>query len=85
MIEYYLKTRILSNNGHLSNLDSGKFALKLVENGTEKLILGHLSQDNNTPSIAASTVEQQLLPFKRNEDYMLSVAPVETEGFFVAI
>ena len=82
---YYLKTRILSNNGHLSNLDSGKFAAKLVENGTTKLILGHLSQDNNTPETALFTVEQQLLPFRRNEDYMLSAAPVETEGFFVAI
>lgn len=82
---YYLKTRILSNNGHLSNLDSGKFAAKLVENGTTKLILGHLSQDNNTPETALSTVEKQLLPFRRNEDYMLSAAPVETEGFFVAI
>ncbi|MBQ8780334.1 MAG: MBL fold metallo-hydrolase [Oscillospiraceae bacterium] len=82
---YYLKTRIFSSNGHLSNLDSGKFAAKLVENGTSKIILGHLSQDNNTPDIAFSTVEQLLLPFKLNEDYMLSVAPVETEGFFVSI
>lgn len=82
---YYLKTRIFSNNGHLSNLDCGKFAAKLVENGTTKLILGHLSQDNNTPETALSTVEQQLLPFRRNEDYILSAAPVETEGFFVAI
>lgn len=82
---YYLKTRIFSGSGHLSNLDSGKFAAKLVENGTSKLILGHLSQDNNTPDLAQHTVEQQLLPFKRNEDYMLTVAPVETTGFYVSI
>ena len=82
---YYLKTRIFLNNGHLSNLDSGKFAAKLVESGTTKLILGHLSQDNNTPDLAQQTVEQQLLPFVKNTDYMLSVAPVETDGFFVSI
>lgn len=81
---YYLKTRIFSNNGHLSNLESGKFAAKLVEGGTTQIILGHLSQDNNTPEIAQATVEQQLLPFRRNTDYILNVAPVETEGFFVA-
>ncbi len=82
---YYLKTRIFSNNGHLSNLESGRFAAQLVENGTSRIILGHLSQDNNTPQTAQATVEKEMLPLVRNTDYILSVAPVETEGFFVAI
>ena len=82
--DYYLKTRIFSKNGHLSNDDCGDFARKLVESGTTKLILGHLSQDNNTPEIAAETVVRHLDGFVRNSDYILSVAPVETSGGFIA-
>lgn len=82
---YYLKTRIFSNNGHLSNADSGAFAAQLLRSGTTRLILGHLSQDNNTPAIAEETVVSCLNGFARNADYTLSVAPVETSGGYVAI
>lgn len=82
---YYLKTRIFSPNGHLSNIDCARFAAKLVRNGTTRLILGHLSQENNTPEIAEYTVFQELSEFKRNHDYILSVAPVQTTGGFVTV
>ncbi len=82
---YYLKTRIFSSNGHLSNSDSGAFAKELIRSGTSRIILGHLSQENNTPEIAESTVLSCLDGFTRNSDYMLSVAPVETSGGYVAI
>ncbi|MCH5192998.1 MAG: MBL fold metallo-hydrolase [Oscillospiraceae bacterium] len=80
---YYLKTRIFGNTGHLSNPDSGKFAARLIGSGTTHIILGHLSQHNNTPAIAEQTVVSCLDKFKRNSDYILSVAPVETAGGFV--
>ncbi len=82
---FYLKTRILGKYGHLSNTDSGKFAAKLVESGTEKIILGHLSQENNRPEIAEGMVEDCLDGFKRNSDYMLSVAAPETRGGFCTV
>lgn len=82
---YYLKERIFSGRGHLSNNDSGSFAARLIKGGTEKIILGHLSQENNRPEIAESTVESCLSEFKRNTDYILSVAPVETHGGFVTV
>ena len=80
---FYLKTRIFSNNGHLSNVDSGAFAARLVKSGTTRLILGHLSQDNNTPALADSTVQSCLCGFVRNSDYTLNVAPVETSGGYI--
>ncbi|MBN2422605.1 MBL fold metallo-hydrolase [Candidatus Woesearchaeota archaeon] len=52
---YYLKQRILSNEGHLSNIDAG---LCLKENATRRLktvFLAHLSRNNNTPELAYST------------------------------
>lgn len=49
---YDLKLRIASRRGHLSNPDSAEFAARLCENGTCRLMLAHLSQENNTPDTA---------------------------------
>lgn len=76
----YLKERILSPNGHLSNDDCAKQAVKLIKQGTTHLILGHLSQDNNRPQLADKTVEAALSEFTRNRDYLMGTAPVETSG-----
>lgn len=76
----YLKKRIASNCGHLSNTDSAKQARKLIENGTTRLILGHLSQNNNLPQIAMKCVLESLSDFTLGKDYILDVAPVATTG-----
>lgn len=47
-----LKKRILSDNGHLSNEVCAGFVPKLVESGTKRIILAHLSAENNTPRLA---------------------------------
>ena len=47
-----LQARIRSNNGHLSNDQSARFARELAEAGTKHFILAHLSEENNTPSLA---------------------------------
>ncbi|MBR5490991.1 MAG: MBL fold metallo-hydrolase [Oscillospiraceae bacterium] len=53
---YPLKQRILSSRGHLSNVECGKLACYLADNGTEYIVLAHLSRDNNTPKKAFDTV-----------------------------
>lgn len=53
----YLKRRILSDTGHLSNNNCGILAKTLAENGTKRIILGHLSRENNRPETARETVE----------------------------
>ena len=56
----YLKQRITSGSGHLSNVACGE---ALVENMTEELKhvwLCHLSEENNHPELARKTVEQIL-------------------------
>lgn len=80
---HYLKERIMSDHGHLSNYCCGEQVKKLISSGTTRIILGHLSQENNTPEIAENTVLESLTGFKRNSDYILSVAPVETNGEMV--
>lgn len=49
---YYLKRRILSPVGHLSNADCAKTAAELIKNGTTRIYLGHLSAENNFPDLA---------------------------------
>jgi len=56
----FLKMRILSAHGHLSNCDSGRFATKLAQTGTRYLLLAHLSRENNTPGLALKTVGNAL-------------------------
>ena len=49
---YDLKKRIASRRGHLSNPDSSALAARLCSKGTKKLMLAHLSQENNAPDLA---------------------------------
>ena len=49
---YPLKQRILGDFGHLSNEMAAQTALALVKSGTQNIMLGHLSENNNTPEIA---------------------------------
>ena len=48
----FLKQRILGKYGHLSNEAAAKTALELAKTGTKHLMLGHLSDKNNTPRAA---------------------------------
>ncbi len=55
-----LKRRIRSEFGHLSNDDAARLAVTLCANGTRKLILGHLSRQNNTPGRAYAAIDSAL-------------------------
>ena len=48
----YLKHRILSHAGHLSNESCAKLCTYLAEQGTKRFMLAHLSKENNTPGLA---------------------------------
>ena len=58
---YSLKQRIKEAYGHLSNEDCGEAIVKILKNGLGKnIILGHLSNTNNTPELAELTVRDIL-------------------------
>lgn len=48
----WLKRRILSDRGHLSNENCAALAGELCGRGTRRIILGHLSRENNVPALA---------------------------------
>ena len=73
---YQLKQRIRGRLGHLSNDDAGKGAELLVRMGSENIILGHLSEENNYPALAFETVKSALMSagITVGKDLKLSVA-----------
>lgn len=71
-----LKMRIMSDRGHISNNACSAELVRLLNSGTQRFILGHLSQKNNTPLLALSSAEAALADkgAKNGRDYLLSVA-----------
>lgn len=74
----YLKRRILSERGHLSNADCAQLACTLAKTGTGTLVLGHLSRENNRPSLAERAV-REALDGEGFSAVRLYVAPAEGE------
>lgn len=56
----YLKARILADNGHLDNAVTARYISDIYSPKLSHIFLCHLSNDNNTPNIALSTVTQPL-------------------------
>jgi phosphoribosyl 1,2-cyclic phosphodiesterase len=71
-----LKRRILSEKGHLSNIDCSNFVTELVQSGTTRIVLGHLSKENNIPELAYQTTKSALdcIGAVQFKDYILKVA-----------
>jgi phosphoribosyl 1,2-cyclic phosphodiesterase len=54
---YFLKQRILSTTGHLSNKSCVSYLKEIVSEKTTNVILAHLSEECNTESLALSEVK----------------------------
>lgn len=57
---YYLKKRIAGTHGHLSNEASGQFLNELLHEDLKKVLLGHISKENNMASLALETVKTEI-------------------------
>ena len=77
-----LKQRISGEFGHLSNLDCADGILELLNRGTSRFVLSHLSEHNNFPELAELTVNRILLEAgaKHGSDFQMNVAPRYTPG-----
>lgn len=79
---YALKRRILSNQGHLSNIACAKELPYFLKHGTRRFILAHLSKENNMPELAYQTSVCHLEErgMKNGIDFLLDVAPEVNNG-----
>ncbi|MEE0946027.1 MAG: MBL fold metallo-hydrolase [Acutalibacteraceae bacterium] len=71
-----LKLRIAGERGHLSNTSCASELSDLLKSGTTRFILGHLSENNNLPSLALRTSQAALLDAgaKKDTDYIMYCA-----------
>ncbi|MCD7775315.1 MAG: MBL fold metallo-hydrolase [Clostridiales bacterium] len=78
----FLKDRVTSRTGHLSNEDCSKAACRFLDTGTSRFVLGHLSRENNTPQIARIITKCALTRIGGVEgrDFRLNIAPAKGEG-----
>lgn len=68
---FELRQRILSDKGHLSNYDSAKYLSKFIGPKTKKIILAHLSEENNTENLALETLKERLVKEKISFDNII--------------
>jgi phosphoribosyl 1,2-cyclic phosphodiesterase len=55
-----IKQRVMSRVGHLSNLGMSEFLMQDLDPSTHRLVLGHLSEQNNHPEIVRMIASQSL-------------------------
>ena len=55
---YFLKKRIISDSGHLSNTDCAEILSILISDKTKSIVLAHLSEEANTKELALSTLKE---------------------------
>lgn len=76
----WLKSRILSDQGHLSNNATGFYLSKLIGPNTKKVILAHLSKENNDAQTAINTVRKTLKEYDLEfDDISVAMQKEKTE------
>lgn len=78
----FLKRRILSDKGHLSNDSAAELAAYLAENGTNRFVLAHLSEQNNIPELAFASALSALGDIEKR-GIRLAVAEVNSPTMLV--
>ena len=56
----FLKERVISDQGHLSNKTTAKYLKKIVGNATKYVVLAHISEKNNTEDLAYECTKKEL-------------------------
>jgi len=78
---WHLKQRIRGRTGHLSNAQSRDLLREVMSERVRHIVLGHLSEQNNTPQHALTTVGEAL----QGRDVRLTLACQHTCGELIRI
>jgi phosphoribosyl 1,2-cyclic phosphodiesterase len=72
----FLKRRVMSDEGHLSNFEATDFATNLFLHGTKHVMFGHVSQNNNTEELIKKSMEAMFKKYNiQNDEFTFSIAP----------
>ncbi len=67
----YLKQRIISDEGHLSNRTTARYLSNVIGPKTKTIILAHVSEKNNTYELVYETTKNRLEQEKKSVDTIL--------------
>ncbi len=77
----FLKERVISDHGHLSNRTTAKYLKELVGDNTKYIILAHLSEQNNTEELALKAIEEENI----NKDITVLIARQREESPLIEV
>jgi phosphoribosyl 1,2-cyclic phosphodiesterase len=77
-----VKQRIQSRHGHLSNTAAAGVIEELLNGNIERVVLGHLSRDCNTPALALNTIRASLEKCERTDVQMYCATQLEISPRF---
>ena len=77
----FLKERVISDKGHLSNNTTAKYLKKIIGKNTKYIILAHLSEKNNTEEKALEAIYEQL----GDTDINVLIARQKEEGPLIEV
>lgn len=77
----FLKERVISDRGHLSNITTAKYLKKIISKNTKYVMLVHLSETNNSEELALKAIKEEeitndinvLIAKQREESIMIEV------------
>lgn len=75
---YYLKRRILGDKGHLCNEMAASLVNEVMSDSLIRVILGHLSKENNYPDLALAAVKNEVA-----DSLQIQVAPRDHAGLLM--
>lgn len=77
----FLKERVISDKGHLSNKTTAKYLSKIIGENTKNIILAHLSEKNNTKELALEEVTKEV----NREDIAIRIADQYEESPLIEV
>lgn len=77
----FLKERVISDKGHLSNTTTSKYLSKIIGKKTKYIILAHISEKNNTEELAYKCTKEEI----NNEKVRILIAKQYEESEFVEV
>lgn len=77
----FLKERVISDKGHLSNTTTAKYLKKIIGENTKHVILAHISEKNNTEELAYECTRREL----ENTDIEILIAKQYEESPMIEV
>lgn len=77
----FLKERVISDKGHLSNKTTAKYLEKIIGKNTKYILLAHLSEKNNTEQLALDAIKSRI----NRDDIEILIAKQDEESKMIEV